>query len=82
MGLKIVGEPVKFSQALDDFNPIAVSHSYADQADAYLFAMSIPPSFAGIAKGLRALGDNKPIAYPGSAQAPFQWLAPPARPTS
>ena len=68
MGLEIVGEPVKFSQALDDFNPIAVKlHSYADQADAYLFAMSIPPSFAGIAKGLRALGDNKPIAYPGFA---------------
>ena len=68
MGLKLVDEPVKFSQTLEDYNPIAAKlHSYADEADAYLFPMATPPSFAAIAKGLRALGDNTPIAYPAFA---------------
>lgn len=68
MGLKLVDQPVKFSQTLEDYNPIAAKlHSYADQVDAYLFAMATPPSFAAIAKGLRALGDDTPIAFPGFA---------------
>jgi branched-chain amino acid transport system substrate-binding protein len=68
MGLQLVDEPLKFSPALDDFNPIAAKlHAYGDEVDAYMFSMGTPPNFAAIAKGLRSLGDEKPIAHPGYA---------------
>jgi branched-chain amino acid transport system substrate-binding protein len=69
-GLTLVGDPVKFSPALEDFNPIAAKlHSNADEVDAYLLAMATPPNLAAITKGLRSLGDERPVAYPGFAPA-------------
>ena len=55
---------VGFSNETQDFNPIASKIQAYKNADAVLLANTIPPAAGAIIKGLRDLGDNKPIFQP------------------
>lgn len=62
-GLTLAGEPVLFATNAEDLNPIA-SKIKAQNPDGVWMPIGIPPSFAGIVKGLRTLGYTGPIVCP------------------
>jgi branched-chain amino acid transport system substrate-binding protein len=65
-GLTLAGEPVLFATNAEDYNPVA-SKIKAIPSDALWMPIGIDPSFFGIVKGLRTLGDQRPIAFPVDA---------------
>jgi branched-chain amino acid transport system substrate-binding protein len=65
-GLTIAGDPVLFATNAEDYNPVA-SKIKAIASDALWMPIGIDPSFFGIVKGLRTLGDQRPIAFPVDA---------------
>jgi branched-chain amino acid transport system substrate-binding protein len=65
-GLTIAGDPVQFATNAEDYNPVA-SKIKAIASDALWMPIGIDPSFFGIVKGLRTLGDTRPIAFPVDA---------------
>jgi len=60
-GVTLVGDVVKFPNETEDYNPIAAQLNAIEGADAYMQLLASVPADAAITKGLRALGNNKPI---------------------
>jgi len=73
-GLTIAGDPVQFATNAEDYNPVA-SKIKAIASDALWMPIGIDPSFFGIVKGLRTLGDTRPIAFPVDAPSVLGALA-------
>jgi len=63
-GFNIVGDLILYNNAATDFNPIAVQLNAIADADAYWFPLGTPPAYGNITKGLRALGNTKPVVFP------------------
>jgi branched-chain amino acid transport system substrate-binding protein len=61
VGISIVGDPVLYPNEITDLNPVA-SKLNAANADAVLQINGIVPHTAGMLKGLREAGNNKPFA--------------------
>ena len=62
-GLTLAGDPVLFATNAEDYNPTAAKIK-SQNADGVWMPIGIPPSFAGIVKGLRTLGYTAPIVCP------------------
>lgn len=75
MGLTIAGDPVLFSNNLDDFNPIATKLN-ALEADAVWFILGTPPGYGSIIKGLRTLGNTAPIVFCAEAHTMLAIVGP------
>ncbi len=52
---------VLFPNEMEDFNPIAAKANAIKDTDAYMNLLSSPVAVASIIKGLRSLGNNKPV---------------------
>jgi branched-chain amino acid transport system substrate-binding protein len=61
-GFRVVGDTIKFPNQLEDFSPISAKINAVKDADGILILHASPPTFALIVKGLRALGNEKPVA--------------------
>jgi branched-chain amino acid transport system substrate-binding protein len=61
-GISVVGEPVAYSNEMQDFSPIAAKLNAIKDADAIFLQNGLVPALGGIVKGLRELGNNKPFA--------------------
>ena len=61
LGLTQVGNVIAFPNEMEDFNPIAAKINAVKDADAIVVVNGSPPATGGIAKGLRSLGNKKPI---------------------
>jgi len=72
-GISVVGETVAYPNEMQDFSPIAAKLNAVKEADAIFLQNGLVPHLAGIVKGLRALGNNKPIA--GSLPARISQVA-------
>lgn len=64
-GFTMVGEAVAFPNEMEDFSPIAAKLNAIKGADAVFVLNGSPVHVGLIAKGLRALGNTKPIIYQG-----------------
>jgi hypothetical protein len=60
-GYTVVGDLVTYPNEMEDFSPIAAKMNFNKAADAYFIENGAPVHHGSIAKGLRALGNNKPI---------------------
>ncbi len=60
-GCTVVGDTIKFPNQMEDFSPIAVKINAVKDADAAIIIHGAPAAFGLITKGLRALGNEKPI---------------------
>ena len=68
-GYTVVGDTVAAPNEMEDFSPIAAKLNAIKDADAF-FVLNGSPIFAGgVAKGLRALGNDKPIVLQSLAPA-------------
>lgn len=65
-GYKVVGKPVGYPNEMTDFSPIAAKLNAIKDADAYFILNGIPPHIASIVKGLRELGNTKPVIRDGN----------------
>jgi ABC-type branched-subunit amino acid transport system substrate-binding protein len=72
-GISVVGETIAYPNEMQDFSPIAAKLNAVKEADAIFLQNGLVPHLAGIVKGLRALGNNKPIA--GSLPARISQVA-------
>jgi branched-chain amino acid transport system substrate-binding protein len=61
-GISAVGEAVAYPNEMQDFSPIAAKLNAIKEADAIFLQNGLVPHLGGIVKGLRELGNNKPIA--------------------
>jgi branched-chain amino acid transport system substrate-binding protein len=61
LGLTEAGSVIAFPNEMEDFNPIAAKINAVKDADAIVVVNGSPPATGGIAKGLRALRNKKPI---------------------
>ncbi len=52
---------VTFPNEMEDFSPIAAKANAIKDADAYMNLLSSPVAIGGIIKGLRSLGNTKPV---------------------
>lgn len=68
-GYTMVGDVVTFPNEMEDFSPIAAKLNAIKGADAYFIENGAPVHHGSIAKGLRALGNNKPIILQSLAPA-------------
>jgi ABC-type branched-subunit amino acid transport system substrate-binding protein len=64
-GYTVVGDVVPFPNEMEDFSPIAAKLNAIKDADAVFVENGSPVAVGKIAKGLRALGNNKPVVYQG-----------------
>ena len=64
-GYTMVGDVVPFPNEMEDFSPIAAKLNAIKDADAVFVENGSPVAVGMIAKGLRALGNNKPVVYQG-----------------
>jgi branched-chain amino acid transport system substrate-binding protein len=64
-GYTVVGDVVAFPNEMEDFSPIAAKLNAIKDADAVFVENGSPVAVGMIAKGLRALGNNKPVVYQG-----------------
>jgi branched-chain amino acid transport system substrate-binding protein len=64
-GYTVVGEAVPFPNEMEDFSPIAAKLNAIKDVDATFVENGSPVAVGMIAKGLRALGNNKPVVYQG-----------------
>ena len=60
-GLTVVGDVIAFPNEMEDYSPIAAKINAVKDADAVLIVNGAPVAFGSVAKGLRALGNKKPI---------------------
>jgi branched-chain amino acid transport system substrate-binding protein len=77
-GFSIVGDLVLFSNSATDYNPIAVQLNAIEGADAYWFPLGTPPAYGNIVKGLRALGNTKPVVFPNYGPSTLAIVGPEA----
>jgi hypothetical protein len=61
LGFTVVGDVVAWPNEMEDYSPIAAKINAAKDADAVLGVNGGPAAFGGIIKGLRALGNKKPV---------------------
>ena len=61
-GISVVGEAVAYPNEMQDFSPIAAKLNAIKDADAIFLQNGLVPHLGGIVKGLRELGNNKPVA--------------------
>ncbi len=64
-GYTVVGDAVAFPNEMEDFSPIAAKINAIKGVDALFVLNGSPVAVGSIAKGLRALGNKKPIIYQG-----------------
>ncbi len=64
-GITMVGDVVPFPNEMEDFSPIAAKLHAIKDMDATFVVNGSPVAVGMIAKGLRALGNNKPVIYQG-----------------
>lgn len=64
-GYTVAGDAVPFPNEMEDFSPIAAKLNAIKDADAVFIENGSPIAVGNIAKGLRALGNKKPIVYQG-----------------
>ena len=76
-GLTLAGDPVLFATNAEDYNPTAAKIK-SQNPDGVWMPIGIPPSFAGIAKGLRTLGYAGPIVCPVDAPTHIALVGPEA----
>jgi ABC-type branched-subunit amino acid transport system substrate-binding protein len=60
-GCTVVGDTIKFPNQMEDFSPISAKINAVKDADAAIIIHGAPAAFGLITKGLRALGNEKPI---------------------
>ncbi len=65
-GLTVVGDTIKFPNQMEDFSPISVRINSVKDAEGVLIVHGAPPAFGLIIKGLRSLGNKKPISINGN----------------
>jgi branched-chain amino acid transport system substrate-binding protein len=65
-GFTMAGEPVPFPNEMEDFSPIAAKLNAIKDADAYFMFLGSPVAVGLVAKGLRALGNDKPFVHQGA----------------
>ena len=65
-GYTVIGEPVGYPNEMTDFSPIVAKLNATEDADAYFIINGIPPHIASIVKGLRELGNAKPVIRDGN----------------
>jgi len=70
-GFTMVGDAVAFPNEMEDFSPIAAKVNAIKDADAVFIENGSPIAVGGIAKGLRSLGNTKPIVYQGLSSGAF-----------
>jgi len=63
--ITMVGDVVAFPNEMEDFSPIAAKLNAIKGVDATFVVNGSPVAVGMIAKGLRALGNKKPIVYQG-----------------
>jgi hypothetical protein len=68
-GYKVVGDVIPYPNEMEDFSPIAAKLNAIKEADAFFIENGSPVHHGNIAKGLRALGNNKPIILQSLASA-------------
>jgi len=61
MGLNLVGDVVMFPNETTDYSPFVAKLNAISQADAYATVLSGTPACGNILKGLRSLGNQKPV---------------------
>jgi ABC-type branched-subunit amino acid transport system substrate-binding protein len=61
-GISVVGETVAYPNEMQDFSPIAAKLNAIKDAEGIFLQNGLVPHLGGIVKGLRELGNNKPIA--------------------
>jgi branched-chain amino acid transport system substrate-binding protein len=61
-GISVVGEAVAYPNEMQDFSPIAAKLNAIKDADAIFLQNGLVPHLGGIVKGLRELGNEKPVA--------------------
>lgn len=61
-GISVVGDAVAYPNEMQDFSPIAAKLNAIKDADAIFLQNGLVPHLGGIVKGLRELGNNKPVA--------------------
>lgn len=64
-GYTVVGDAVAFPNEMEDFSPIAAKLNAIKETDAVFVLNGSPVAVGMIAKGLRSLGNNKPVIYQG-----------------
>ncbi len=68
-GYTVVGNAIAFPNEMEDYSPIAAKVNGAKDADALLVVNGAPVAFGLITKGLRALGNMKPVVCATAASA-------------
>lgn len=68
-GYTVVGDVIPYPNEMEDFSPIAAKLNAIKGADAFFILNGAPVHHGNIAKGLRALGNNKPIILQSLAPA-------------
>jgi branched-chain amino acid transport system substrate-binding protein len=68
-GYSIVGDVIPYPNEMEDFSPIAAKLNAVKGTDAFFILNGAPVHHGNIAKGLRALGNNKPIILQSLAPA-------------
>ena len=66
-GFAMAGEPIPFPNTMQDFSPIAARINAIKDADGILAVNGAPAHFGQMAKGVRALGNKKPMLCCASA---------------
>jgi branched-chain amino acid transport system substrate-binding protein len=61
MGLNMVGDVVLFPNETTDYSPFVAKLNAISQADAYANVLASTPACGNILKGLRSLGNQKPV---------------------
>lgn len=61
LGMANVGEPVLFTNETTDYSPFVTKLNAIQGADAYAVVLAGTPACGNILKGLRALGNQKPV---------------------
>lgn len=61
MGYSVVGDVVLFPNETTDYSPFVAKLNAIPQADAYAGVLASTPALGNILKGLRALGNQKPV---------------------
>ena len=64
-GLAMVGDVVRYPNEMEDYSPISAKVNAIKGADAVFLLNGTPVAVGGIAKGLRALGNTKPLVHQG-----------------
>jgi branched-chain amino acid transport system substrate-binding protein len=65
-GYTVVGDTIAYPNEIADFSPVAAKINAAEDADAIFLLNAGPPQIGGIVKGVRELGNTKPIIRDGN----------------